>query len=1301
MLLGASGEPVGHYARKLSSIPPDEPPLSELTIIQPQRFIVAYHLHPHTLTYSKCDQQSGEPAGVSLSAPSDSGSTSTCDWPRCNGYARSEHHYLCAVDSFHVCLGCSQLIENDALEKRERSRLKKDATPVKYIQPRPWWEQQVVVSFSGGGIRSASFCSGALQWFTFTTGAAPRTISSVSGGGYLAGAFIHWARAHQLGDVPLTHWVNSFFEHFGDSVGYLVRDCSRSCTGSCGDCFTLLLCILLMALTTLLLGGPAMASYAIMLEPALCDVVHTDKSLTDVSTYFVGFFSAALLLRFTPLACQVVLGIPFRSFVKRLRQSYPERMKRLTAWHRSNYDNNWRRLDSLFRVLLAILVLVSVLLAMSKFPLLPFFGWWVAVLVSSLGFVKTSNRVGWLILLLAVWQVYWYSTMLTWYCNKGSRLAIKVPILGYELLYRPREGRDFFATWELWDGDWFAGEFVMQLALMCSFLNQFIITFRDMIVPLFYKDALTKAFFYQPARCHCRARGKCKVYRNPKLNKAVTTWYNKYQGIPYLDRVFRFTYEYGALATIWEGLLWLRRRLWRRLRSSFKQLVVAVCERFGSTSPFKESISDEQKRVRWESWCKHKLTLMQSWDVNLTPSTSLPSLPQWICVTTLNEHSQYRHSAIFDQFLLLTSKQRVIPNGETATIGCSLSTFSNAARLWEKARAEHKQYETLLQKIMGPAAGDRGARLLAPKHNQDDPASLTAEIGLNDATALSGAAISFEMGRFTHNASVIQGVRGLHSLFGLSMSKQVLARPFWEILTERNGFTPQALNVVHMALLAAMAYFLPSHDRGWLQYLSWALGVVSALQVVMITCWPSDGVELVPMYRAVRLLLGLPRIAGPNDTAVHQLNLTDGGHSENFGILPLLSREAEIIVMCDGSADPGQRMEELYNVLVSCRQVWGIRFQVLPAGLDTLQLRPDYDDWNLKVDLTAWGLSGSKGHFRQHVLRIFVTYPSGKSGLLLYLKPREWEVDTHSTRQLHGCCCGCCHRRWICGYLGCPGRFPHHSTVNQFFTREMYDAYNTEGQEAFLEASEWLHVWQEMQRRRTLLDGLKVQATHWFGGGGTERNDLDRVDPMARLSELSLHFVDKPGQAFYICGITARYEKDGQQSGPLCKHGICTEEKLTESRLEGTLSVQSRQLSGNEYFSTIEVKSRTRIDDLRFVGPHGDLSRSLGFCQDTLSTRPAYFDVTALEHSVLTVPGFRLYRLHSRKLKSGAHPILGLRFILAPATTAEQAWAYGPAAPPPPPPLSPPSATLSPPPPIVHNIRRRSIRLTDQNRAAR
>ena len=84
------------------------------------------------------------------------------------------------------------------------------------------------VAFSGGGIRSAAFCSGVLRRLIGTEN-EPDVLSCVSGGGYTGSAYVQWKYRQGNGSSP-KDWAEKFFINMRNNVG-IYCNWSGCCTG--------------------------------------------------------------------------------------------------------------------------------------------------------------------------------------------------------------------------------------------------------------------------------------------------------------------------------------------------------------------------------------------------------------------------------------------------------------------------------------------------------------------------------------------------------------------------------------------------------------------------------------------------------------------------------------------------------------------------------------------------------------------------------------------------------------------------------------------------------------------------------------------------------------------------------------------------------------------------------------------------------------------------------------------------------------------------------------------------------------
>ena len=149
------------------------------------------------------------------------------------------------------------------------------------------------------------------------------------------------------------------------------------------------------------------------------------------------------------------------------------------------------------------------------------------------------------------------------------------------------------------------------------------------------------------------------------------------------------------------------------------------------------------------------------------------------------------------------------------------------------------------------------------------------------------------------------------------------------------------------------------------------------------------------------------------------LQLTDGGHFDNTGIYELIRREAEVIFLADGGADPDYEFDDLSNAIERVRVDFGVSIEFHPDyGLDCVT--PNSDG----VDAFATKLSMARRGFAV----AHVQYQS-KSGILIVLKPtlvRDLPQDIYRYRREHP-------------------TFPSQTTANQFFGERQLEAYRELG----------------------------------------------------------------------------------------------------------------------------------------------------------------------------------------------------------------------------------------------------------------
>jgi hypothetical protein len=182
--------------------------------------------------------------------------------------------------------------------------------------------------------------------------------------------------------------------------------------------------------------------------------------------------------------------------------------------------------------------------------------------------------------------------------------------------------------------------------------------------------------------------------------------------------------------------------------------------------------------------------------------------------------------------------------------------------------------------------------------------------------------------------------------------------------------------------------------------------------------WPATENKPTPRFGPRYLLREL---FGLVDDTSDYVCLSDGGHFENMGLYELVRRRCKHIVVCDAEQDTNTAFEGIGHAIAKCRTDFG-------AEID-LDLRPLIPDPITKL---------SAEHFRVGTIR-YPAPPHASSekeigrkyeGTIVYLKSTV--VGDETADLLH-------HKRT------CPD-FPQDSTLNQWFTESQFESYRRLGQ---------------------------------------------------------------------------------------------------------------------------------------------------------------------------------------------------------------------------------------------------------------
>jgi len=188
--------------------------------------------------------------------------------------------------------------------------------------------------------------------------------------------------------------------------------------------------------------------------------------------------------------------------------------------------------------------------------------------------------------------------------------------------------------------------------------------------------------------------------------------------------------------------------------------------------------------------------------------------------------------------------------------------------------------------------------------------------------------------------------------------------------------------------------------------LGWARGFLTATNMRLNYWFKKPNGDLNPNYPHFGYLLN--EFKGKLSLELDYLNLSDGGHIENLGIYSLLRRKCKFIIAIDGEADLGMTRSAISRVVRLARQ-----------------------DMNIEINIDTSPFTLDKSGFTQsHFVVGQISYSDNDEGYLIYIKSSitgNEPDDVKDYRRRHP-------------------KFPHQTTVDQFFDEEQFEAYRALGQ---------------------------------------------------------------------------------------------------------------------------------------------------------------------------------------------------------------------------------------------------------------
>ena len=151
-------------------------------------------------------------------------------------------------------------------------------TPVT-VQIEP--EATTGIAFSGGGIRSAAFCAGALRKM-LQDNVLLEYLSCVSGGGYTGAAFLDWKKRKG----PTDQWHGEFFEQMRNNAGYLCN-WQSPWRGICQSIYFTFLLIFVVIILPCVLWLPYAFPVAVFVDVFLVGFYEKTALVLSQSAFFV------------------------------------------------------------------------------------------------------------------------------------------------------------------------------------------------------------------------------------------------------------------------------------------------------------------------------------------------------------------------------------------------------------------------------------------------------------------------------------------------------------------------------------------------------------------------------------------------------------------------------------------------------------------------------------------------------------------------------------------------------------------------------------------------------------------------------------------------------------------------------------------------------------------------------------------------------------------------------------------------------------------------------------------------------
>ena len=265
----------------------------------------------------------------------------------------------------------------------------------------------------------------------------------------------------------------------------------------------------------------------------------------------------------------------------------------------------------------------------------------------------------------------------------------------------------------------------------------------------------------------------------------------------------------------------------------------------------------------------------------------------------------------------------------------------------------------------------------------------------------------------------------------------------------------------------------------------------------------------------------LGELFGLTDDNARYVYLSDGGHFENLGIYELIKRRTKFIIACDAGGDPSYALDDLGNAIRKCREDIGVEIE-----LDTAPV--------VLFDDKDGDISSSKKRTKCHCTVGKIHYedvdPGGVPGTFVYVKASLTGDEPAD----------------VLNYQTCHSDFPHQTTADQWFTESQFESYRRLGQHIAGSMFEDIDVAKILEEGKTskIFDALEAK---WGPQQPTEpAPEVIHTVDIAKQSEVKLAAKPKINPETAPAGITSVFEVEVTKTPEQIAAEIAVRKRLAE-----------------------------------------------------------------------------------------------------------------------------------------------------------